>query len=59
MCELAQSARESGCTRFQIKVGGDQQEDAARIGMLLESLPADELMLADANAPGLANKQWQ
>lgn len=49
MAARAAAARGKGCKRFQMKVGGEIEEDAARIERLLADLQSDELLLADAN----------
>jgi L-alanine-DL-glutamate epimerase-like enolase superfamily enzyme len=42
-------ARAEGIRRFQLKLGADPREDAARVRAVLEETAEDELVIADAN----------
>ncbi len=41
--------RSRGIRRFQLKLGADPREDAARVRAVLEETASDELVIADAN----------
>ena len=41
--------RERGIRRFQLKLGADPREDAARVRAVLDETADDELVIADAN----------
>jgi L-alanine-DL-glutamate epimerase-like enolase superfamily enzyme len=47
--------RGQGYRRFQLKVGGDPQVDIARIQNVRETLPREEVLIADANTGWLAH----
>ena len=49
MAENVAEHRADGYTKFQLKVGGDPQEDVGRIHAVADILTAGEVLVADAN----------
>ncbi len=54
MAENVARYRAEGYTRFQLKVGGEADEDVARIRACRAAVPAGDRMIADANTGWLA-----
>ncbi len=49
MSRHVQARRAEGIHRFQLKIGGDPHEDAARVRQVLEVTGPDDTVIADAN----------
>ncbi len=49
MAEFIAARRAEGVHRFQLKLGGDPREDAARVRAALEATTEEDLLVADAN----------
>ena len=49
MVEHVRARRAEGTKRFQLKLGADPREDAARVRAVLEATEQDEIVVADAN----------
>ena len=49
MVEHVRARRAEGIRRFQLKLGADPREDAARVRAVLDATGEDELIVADAN----------
>ncbi len=49
MVAHVRARREEGTRRFQLKLGADPREDAARVRAVLDATGDDELVIADAN----------
>lgn len=56
MAENAASYRAEGYRRFQLKVGGDPNEDIRRIRAVREALEPDDKLVADANTGWLMHE---
>jgi cis-L-3-hydroxyproline dehydratase len=46
---LVEARRAEGIHRFQLKLGGDPHEDAARVRAVLDATTGEDLVIADAN----------
>jgi L-alanine-DL-glutamate epimerase-like enolase superfamily enzyme len=49
MASFVQRRRDAGINRFQLKVGNDPHDDAARTRAVVEKAAADTIVIADAN----------
>jgi len=49
MAAFVQARRGEGIHRFQLKIGGDPRQDAARVRHVVEVTDADDVIIADAN----------
>jgi L-alanine-DL-glutamate epimerase-like enolase superfamily enzyme len=49
MADFVRERGKAGINRFQVKVGNDPYEDAARTRGVVEACPADALIIADSN----------
>jgi len=59
MSEDVSRFREEGYSRFQLKVGGDFQEDIKRIRAVLQVLQSKDILVADANTGWLMHHAIQ
>jgi L-alanine-DL-glutamate epimerase-like enolase superfamily enzyme len=49
MCARVQELRDAGIHRFQLKLGGNPTDDAARARAIVEAAGADDVIIGDAN----------